>query len=315
MSNVDLSIVIPTYGGGESIGRLITRLAEVAAELGLRHEVIVVNDASPDKTWEVLTDLAPLHPELRAVDLLRNHGQAAASLCGLTLARGDLVATMDDDLQQPPEEFPRLLGALRDNPEWDAVVGTWPRDDGVLRNLGSWIHQILDRTIWGTPKGFRHTSFRLLRRPVVDVLVQHETRTPVLGPLLLQATRSVHNVPVSHQERGTGGSGYSVRAGMTIVLNNLLQGSTLPLKLLARLGLAAALMAAILALYLVTRWAVGVQSPPGWASSLIATSFFGGAILFGLGIVGEYMMLMMREVRRPPRWGIRRTLGESDSER
>ncbi|MDH3261186.1 MAG: glycosyltransferase family 2 protein [Acidimicrobiia bacterium] len=314
MSKVDLSIVIPTYGGEDSIRALVSRLAEVAADLRLRHEVIIVNDASPDKTWEVLTDLASLHPELRGVDLLRNHGQAAATLCGLTMARGDLVATMDDDLQQPPEELPKLLDALLEHPDWDAVVGTWPRDDSPLRNLGSWLHQVVDRTIWGTPKGFRHTSFRLLRRPAVEALVQHETRTPVLGPLLLQATRRVHNVRVGHKERSTAGSGYTVRDGMAIVVNNLLLGSTLPLKLLARMGLAASLGAAILALGLVIRWAVGVDSPPGWASSLAATAFFGGAILFGLGVVGEYLMLIMGEVRRPPRWGVRRTFGEPGPE-
>ena len=314
MSNVDLSIVIPTYGGADSIGPLVSRLEKVASHRQIRHEVIIVNDASPDRTWETLAALAPHHPELRGVDLLRNHGQASATLCGLAMARGDLVATMDDDLQQPPEELPKLLDALLEHPEWDAVVGTWPRDDSPLRNLGSWLHHKVDRIIRGTPKDFRHTSFRLLRRPVVEALVQHETRTPVLGPLLLQATERVHNVPVDHTQRATGGSGYTVRDGMMIVFNNVLLGSTLPLKLLARMGLVASLGAAILALWLVTRWAAGVNSPPGWASSLAATAFFGGAILFGLGVVGEYMMLIIREVRRPPRWGVRRTFGEPGSD-
>ncbi len=309
-----LSVVIPTYGGQNTIFTLLTRLRTVMEERGQAYEVIIVNDSSPDRTWELLEQRAAEFPEVRAIDLLRNHGQLIATMCGMAHARGDWVATMDDDLQQPPEEFPKLLDALEKNPRWDAVVGSWPRDEGLWRNFGSWVHATLDRLAQGTPKDFRYTSFRVMRRAVVDAMLANETRTPIVGPLLRQTSDRVYNVEVVHKEREGGNSGFRLRHGIAYVLTNFLQGSTLPLKLLARFGLLVTGLSAILAAIFLTRWAMGATIPPGWTSSFLATLFFGGATLFGLGILGEYVHLIVREVRRPPRWRVRQELDAGRTE-
>lgn len=307
----DLSVVVPTYRGADCLGELLERLREVARRRGLAHEVVVVNDGSPDRTWEILSKLAERHAELVAIDLLHNHGQALATMCGIAHARGRLVATMDDDLQQPPEELPKLLDALEDNEELDAVVGSWPRDQGILRNIGSAVHAVVDRVAYGTPRGFRHTSMRLMRRPVVDALKAHNTRTPVLGPLLRQVTANIANVPVEHVERSRGASGFRPIHGITTVFTNLFQASTLPLRLLSRLGLLAAAVAFLGGAIVLARWATGAEPPPGWLSSFLGVAFFGGTMLFGLGLLGEYVHLVMREVRQPPRWSIRSRIGPS----
>jgi glycosyltransferase involved in cell wall biosynthesis len=304
-----LSVVIPTYRGAQALAELLDRLHTALA--GVDYEVVVVNDASPDDTWERLEALAPLHPELVAVDLLANRGQALATLCGLAHARGDLVATMDDDLQHPPEELPRLLEALIAHPRWDAAVGTWPRDGGALRAVGSWFFARIDRIAHGTPKGFRHTAFRVMRRPLVDALLSHESRTPLFGPLLTQLSSEVHNLPVAHDARKHGSSTISLRAAASSVVANLIHGTTLPLRLLSRLGLICAGLALALAIIFLTRWALGADTPPGWASVFLAAVFFGGAALFGLGLLGEYIGLIIQEVRRPPRWSVRRVIGDT----
>jgi glycosyltransferase involved in cell wall biosynthesis len=304
-----LSIVVPSYRGRESLPVLLERLRALMTARGQRYEVIVVNDSSPDDTWPVLEKLAPSHPELVAIDLLHNHGQMLATFCGMAHARGDLVATMDDDLQHIPEELGKLVDALREHPEWDAVVGAWPRDQGLLRDLGSWLFARLDRLAYRTPKGFRATSFRLMRRPVADAVLSHGTRMPVIGALMRQATNRIHNVEVAHAPRAYGRSGFIFGSGVRMVLTNFFQGTTLPLQLLARFGLFSALLAAILGTLLISRWALGFATPAGWASSVVAIVFFGGATLFGLGILGEYFHLMLQEVRRPPRWLVRSRLG------
>lgn len=305
-----LSVVVPTYRGAPSLGELLDRLRSALA--GIDYEVVVVNDASPDDTWERLEALAPHHPELVAVDLLANRGQALATLCGLAHARGDLVATMDDDLQHPPEELPHLLAALTAHPGWDAAVGTWPRDHGSIRAAGSWLFAWVDRLAHGTPRGFRHTAFRVIRRPLVDALLSHESRTPLFGPLLTQLSDEVHNVAVAHEPRKHGTSTVSLRRAVSSVRANLIHGTTLPLRLLSRLGLLCAGAAFVLALVFVIRWLAGVDTPPGWASVFLATVFFGGVALFGLGLLGEYVGLMIQEVRRPPRWSVRRLIGGAD---
>lgn len=305
-----MSVVVPTYRGAASLPELVERTRDALGNIP--HEIIIVNDASPDDTWKVVEGLAATHPELVALDLLHNTGQARATLCGLAHARGEFVATMDDDLQQPPEQLPVLLNALLEQPTWDAVVGTWPRDDRWFRNLGSLVHRAVDRLVYRTPRDFRHTSFRVLRRPVVDAMLQHGTVTPVLGPLLRQVTSRVHNVEVDHHDRPYGTSNFRVGQAARTVLNNLLQASSLPLRLLSQFGLVVAAIAILLGLALIARVLAGSPGPPGWTSTALLTTFFGGATLFGLGLLGEYIHLIVDEVRRPPRWAIRQRLGRAD---
>jgi polyisoprenyl-phosphate glycosyltransferase len=305
-----LSVVIPTYRGRASLRLLIDQLVEVLTSEGWGFEVIVVNDASPDDTWQVLLEAVAEHSSLRAIDLLRNHGQAAATMCGLAHAEGDLVATMDDDLQQPPEELPKLLAALLDHPEWDVVVGSWPRDEGLLRNLGSWVHALVHRLAHRTSTSYRHTTFRVLRRPVVESLLDNETRAPLVGQLLRQTTHRIGTVPVEHRRRAHGRSSFRMRTGVRTVATNLFQGTTLPLRALSVLGFAASVLSLLLAAVFLLRWAGGANPPPGWTSSFLAILFFGGATLLGVGLLGEYLSLVLEEVRRPPRWRIRGQVGD-----
>lgn len=309
MSEIDVSVVVPTYRGRDSIGELVERLVSVLRVRNRPFEIVVVNDASPDDTWEILRTAAGRHQELVAIDLLHNHGQARATICGLAHSHGRLVATMDDDLQQPPEELPKLIEAIEEHPDWDAVVGAWPRDSTILRNFGSVVHALMDRLAHGTRLGFRHTTFRVMRRPVVDSLVAHRTRTPVMSPLVSQVVDRIHNVDVEHRSRPYGRSTITIRESVSRVLTNFLHGSTLPLQWLSRFGLLAAFGSLALAAFFFARWAMGVQTPPGWASTFLTTAFFGGAILFGIGLLGEYMKIIMEEVRRPPRWSIRQVAG------
>jgi polyisoprenyl-phosphate glycosyltransferase len=288
---------------------LVARTDEFFAARQLRGEIILVNDASPDATWSVVEELARAHSSVVGVDLMANQGQALATLCGIAHSRGRLVATMDDDLQQWPEDLAKLLAALNDHPEWDAAIGTWRRDHATLvRRLGSWVHAAADRYVHGTPAGFRHTSFRMMRRPLADALIEHETRTPVLGPMIRQLSTQVHNVEVRHSERRNGRSTITLRASVNRVITNVIHGTTLPLRLLSRLGAFAAALSVFLAAFFIARWAAGIQTPPGWASQLLITVFFGGMCLLGIGIIGRYLGLIVEETRGRPKWTVRTVL-------
>jgi glycosyltransferase involved in cell wall biosynthesis len=308
-ASIDISVVVPTYKGAESLPELVTRTEAFFASRQLRGEIVIVNDASPDTTWSVIEELARTHSSVVGIDLMANHRQALATLCGIAHARGRLVATMDDDLQQWPEEIGKLIDALDEHPEWDAVVGTWQRDQGqILKRFGSVVHAMVDRYVQGTPAGFRHTSFRLLRRPLADALTEHETRTPVLGPLIRQLSSRVHNVEVKHSERPYGQSTITLRESVDRVITNIVHGTTLPLRLLARLGVAAALFSALIGAYFTARWLAGIQTPPGWASVMLATVFFGGMILIGIATIGRYLSVIVEETRGRPKWAVRNVL-------
>jgi glycosyltransferase involved in cell wall biosynthesis len=305
-----LSVVVPTYRGARSLPELVHELAAAIEPTGLSYEVVLVNDSSPDDTWDVITELAAQDPRVRGIDLLHNHGQPTATMCGLAAARGSLVATMDDDLEHPPHELPTLLAALAEHPDWDAVVATWPVNRSWFRDLGTRVYALADRIAWGTPVGFRHTAFRLMRRPVCDALVAHETRLPVVGPMLHRVSSRVRNVEVRHGARRYGSSGFSVWAGLRRLTVNFKSGSTAPLAWLSGFGLALAFAAFVVGAGLLVRWAFGASSPAGWLSVMLAVVFVGGTNLLALGILGSYVDLLVREARRPPRWSIRRTAGD-----
>jgi polyisoprenyl-phosphate glycosyltransferase len=203
-----LSVVIPSFRGASTLPDLLRRLDVTCERLGTTHEIVVVDDASPDHSWTVLQALAASHPSLRAIRLATNCGQAAATMCGLALARGHLVATMDDDLQHPPEALGALLGALSSDPSLDAVVGAWSVDGRPARQVATRLKDLALRLALGAPGGTQHTALRLLRRPLVDAMLL--TRAPGAGPtqLLWQQTRAIATVTVPHHPRTSGRSGY-----------------------------------------------------------------------------------------------------------
>lgn len=306
----DVSVVIPTYRGAMSLPELAAAIVDMFEAREQTFEIILVNDSSPDDTWDVIRKLSSDDPRIRGIDLLHNHGQPMATMCGLASARGRLVATMDDDLEHRPDQLGTLIAALEDHRDWDAVVATWPIRRSGLRDLGSRIHAAADRIAWGTPTGFRHTAFRVMRRPVCEALVAHNTRLPVVGPMLHRVSSRVHNVEVETGQRLYGASGFTIGDGVRRVVQNFASGSTAPLKAISALGLVLALAAFVIGGGLLLRWAIGADSPSGWLSVMLATIFVGGMNMLAFGILGSYVDIIVREVRQPPRWSVRDSVGE-----
>lgn len=306
-SRPDLSVVVPTYRNGAGLADLSRRVLAVFDAERIDGELILVNDQSPDDTWQIVERLAAADQRIHGVDLLANHGQAEATICGLAHANGALVATMDDDLQQLPEDLPVLLRALDDDPSLDCVVGSWERDQkGRVKRMGSWIHARVDEVVHGTPRGFRHTSFRVLRRPLVAALVAHETRTPVLGPLVSQMSGRIANVEVRHQDRHRGRSTIGIRESVSRVVTNAIHGTEWPLHFITAVGVAASILSVLVGALFLARWIAGVSTPPGWASVFLATVFFGGLVLLAIATIGRYLAVVLQETRGRPRWSVRR---------
>lgn len=304
----DVSIVVPVYRSAEVLDALVTRIFAALPDRSV--EVVLVNDNSPDSSWQVMRELSRSDPRVRSIDLLNNHGQAVATMCGLSYSRAPIVVTMDDDLEHPPEEIPKLLSALANDAELDAVVGSWDRDRSLFRNFGSYVYEALDRVAWNTPKGFRHSAFRAIRRPAVDALLGHETQNPRLSPLLLEVAGRVINVEVDHTDRTEGASGFHFRDSVNIATTHFIYGSTLPLRLLARFGSFMAAASLAFGAYLIVRSLFGTDRPTGWLSVFVAVIFFGGMSLFGIGMLGRYIAVIITEVRRSPRWTVRETFPE-----
>ncbi|MCS7305238.1 MAG: glycosyltransferase family 2 protein [Thermoguttaceae bacterium] len=306
-AGVDLTIEIPVYGPPVVLPGLVERLAGVAGQLGLRWEVVLVDDASPYGAWEVIQSLHERYPgQVQAVQLMRNFGQHNALMCGLRFARGQLIVTMDDDGQHPPEEIPKLLNTLQQTGA-DVVYGVPERRRHPWwRNLGAWL--VIRFFQWALQTRVTPSAFRLMRRPVAEAILRYPYHFTHLDGLILWNTTRVAEVEVEHRPRQQGRSGYSFRKLATLALNVFTNFSLLPLQVASVLGLVAAAGGLLLGLMYLGLWLAGQIAVPGYASTIVAILVLGGLQLLALGILGEYLGRVHLNLNQRPQYTIRHVL-------
>jgi len=310
MSDLYLSIVVPCYRSGDWLADLAKRVRTVMASNGWSYELILVNDSSPDATWDVIQQIAENDESVRGVNLAFNTGQFRTTFCGLQQANGEIIVTMDDDLQQPPEEIPALVNALAADEGLDAVLANYAgKKHGLLRNLGSAVMNSLFRLSYGKPKEIRSTTFRAMRPELVRSICQYSTVNPNINPLIFQTTQKLKSVFVTHEQRKQGRSGYGLFKLFRLMTDNILSVSTLPLKIVTSIGVLAAFGSVLLAMYYLYRYwsGDGIENVQGFVTQVLLINFFGGLTLLSVGLLGEYVIRIMDEVRGRPRFLIRET--------
>jgi polyisoprenyl-phosphate glycosyltransferase len=301
---MDLSVVVPVYNSSATLRTLVERLVAVLDGLDRRYEIVFVDDGSRDDSWELLGQLQIEHPDrIVAIQLMRNFGQHNALMCGFRHAQGRLVATLDDDLQHPPEELPKLLAAIESS-RFDLVYGSADRRrHRAWRNAGSWVVQFVYRTIFRTKVSI--SPFRILRRELLDAMLSYTLNYTFVDGLLAWNTQRIGEVMVEHHPRRNGRTGYSLSKLVVLALNLFTNFSLLPLQLVSLVGLAAATAGLTAgAYYLMQSFSNGI-SVPGYASTIVSILVLGGVQLLSLGIMGEYLGRLHLNVNRKPQYTIR----------
>lgn len=291
-----ISVVIPVYNAAQSLRPLIERLSSVFKEEKNELEIVLVDDCSPDDSWKVLTQLKKEYCSvMRIVRLAMNSGQHNALLCGMSLATGDIIVTMDDDLQHHPEDIPQLIKPILDG--YELVIGAFPaKQHHVLRNAGGGFIDRLQRRIFGLPKDFQLTSFRAISKPLAQNVQQIGGIHPYLTAMLLSLTTKYLNVPVSHDARYFGKSNYNIIESLRLAANLILNYSSYLLYLVATLCFFSFLAALIFAGSVVYKVLIGGISVPGWASIMVLMSFYNALIFFVLLIISLYLSRMNRQI-------------------
>lgn len=305
---MDISIVIPVYGSQTTLKPLTERLCAVLDPTGRPYEIIFVNDDSPDHASAELEALQSRYREcLVVLELTRNFGQHNAIMCGFHHARGRYVVTMDDDLQHPPEELPKLLAAIEET-GLDVVYGRYDqKKHGLWRNLGSRVLNLVYRKVFGIAGQF--TSFRVIRREIVQALLTYDLNFTFIDGLLAWNTRRIGCCTVEHARRQHGRSGYSLRKLVVLAVNLLTNFSLLPLQVSTLLGLFSACVGFLVGVYYLGIALLRRIAVPGYASTITAVLFLGGVQLLALGIVGEYVGRLHLNVNRKPQFRVRRRIG------
>jgi undecaprenyl-phosphate 4-deoxy-4-formamido-L-arabinose transferase len=298
-----LSVVIPVYNGAATIGELVGALAGLDVPGGI--EVVLVNDGSPDDSDAVCRRLAATASvSVTYVEHARNYGEHNAVMTGLRHARGDYAITMDDDLQNPPEEVLRLFLHCRDG-GYDVVYTRYAeKQHAAWRNLGSrFANRVADLLI-DKPKGLYLSSFRCMSRLVIDGVTRYEGPFPYVDGLIMQVTQRIGTLEVRHLPRAQGRSNYTLRRLVRLWLNLAFNFSLLPLRLAVFLGLAMGAVGGIGALYVIGHALFG-QPPEGWASTMVVVLLLSAAQFVILGIVGEYLGRTFQTGNRKPQGIVR----------
>lgn len=300
-----VSIVVPVYRSAEILPELAAAVGQLMR--GRSFELVMVCDASPDNSWDVIRGLTSQYSFVRGVCLRKNAGQHNALMAGLSRARGDYVVLMDDDLQHPPSAIPELLGVLESGADV-CYVNYLQRKHALWKRVGSRINDLAATLLLGKPHNLYLSSFKALNRAIVDQVVKYDGPFAYVDGLILDATSAIQSVDVVHSERKSGEGNYSLRRSLSLWLKMATSFSVFPLRVLFVLGSIVAIVSILTIALLAYKKFTSPDLPIGWASTIAAIMFVGGLQVLGLGLLGEYLGRAYMKLNGKPQYVIREVI-------
>lgn len=303
---IGISVVVPVYNSSAILPRLVEELKPVLTGCSETHELIFVNDSSSDRSWDVIDGLSHKYTWVRGVDLMLNAGQHNALLCGIRAAKFDVIITMDDDLQNPPAEIPKLLEKL--NEGFDVIYGIPESEQhGLWRNVASRITKLVLQGAMGAEIARNISAFRVFRTRLRESFQHYRGPFVSIDVLLTWGTTRFGAVRVRHQPRQGGVSGYRIRSLISHAANMMTGFSVLPLQIASVTGFIFTFFGLATLFYVIVRYLIQGSPVPGFPFLASIIAIFSGAQLFALGIVGEYLARMHFRLMEKPAYTVRAT--------
>ncbi len=284
-----ISFVIPCYKSKNTITSVVEEITSTMFNLTTYdYEIVLVNDCSPDGTFNVIRSMAKQNPRIIGINLAKNFGQHAALMAGFRYASGDIIVCLDDDGQTPANEVGKLLEKIEKG--FDVVYASYEhKQHSVFRNFGSKINSKMTEVLLGKPKKLMITSYFAARRFVIDEMLRYENCYPYVIGLVLRTTRNICNVYVNHRQRKEGSSGYTLRKLINLWLNGFTSFSVKPLRMATYFGGFSSICGFLFLIYIIISYFLKGSAPVGWSSTMAIMLLLGGVILVVLGIIGEYV--------------------------
>ena len=300
-----VSFVIPCYRSALTIENVVKEIRETMNSLPQYcYEVILVNDCSPDDTFDVITALCKENDNICGVDLAKNFGQHGALMAGFHQVTGDILVCLDDDGQTPADEVGKLLAEIENGQ--DVVYASYDhKKHSIFRNFGSWMNEKMAQFLLGKPKELFVSSYFAARRFIVDEMLRYENAYPYIIGLVLRTTKRISNVPVKHREREIGTSGYTLGKLLGLWFNGFTAFSTKPLRIATISGSLFAVLGFVYGIYTIVKKFVNPAVPMGFSSTMAAILFIGGMLMIMLGLIGEYIGRMYICMNSAPQFVVR----------
>ncbi|MBO5031600.1 MAG: glycosyltransferase family 2 protein [Lachnospiraceae bacterium] len=304
-----VSFVIPCYRSERTLEGVVAEIRNTMQTLPeYEYDIFLVNDCSPDNTFEVIASLCEKYDNISGISLAKNFGQHAALMAGLRRSDGDIVVCLDDDGQTPADEVGKLLEEIHNGS--DVVYASYERKKhSAFRNFGTWMNDLMTRAMLGKPKELHITSYFAAKRFVVDSMLEYENSYPYIIGLVLRATRNITNVPVRHRSREVGTSGYTMKKLLGLWFNGFTAFSILPLRVATVTGVVFAGAGFLYGIYTIIKKLINPAVPLGFSSLMAAIVFIGGMLMIMLGLIGEYIGRIYISINNSPQYVIREEIG------
>ncbi len=308
MAEKKISFVIPCYRSENTLEAVVSEIEKTMSGIGAYdHEIILINDGSPDNTWGTIKTVAKKYGDkVTGINLAKNFGQHAAIMAGLNAVNGDIVICLDDDGQTPADEAGKLIAAIENGADV-AYARYGHKQHNLFRNFGTAMNEWMASVMIGKPKELYVSSYFAARRFVVDEMVKYEGSYPYVIGLVLRTTRNIVNVDVNHRKREIGESGYTLSKLFALWINGFTAFSIKPLRIATVSGFVFAFFGFLYGIYTVIKKLVYPVAPMGFAALMSAVMFIGGMLMLMLGMIGEYLGRLYISQNKNPQYVIRET--------
>lgn len=302
-----ISFVIPCYRSQATLPSVIREIQETMEGLSqYTYEVVLVNDCSPDNTFDSIRELCRENKNITGINLAKNFGQHSALMAGFHQVKGDIIVCLDDDGQTPADEVGKLLEGIEKGA--DVVYAQYAhKHHSGFRNWGSHVNELMTRVMLGKPKDLFVSSYFAARRFVVDEMIKYEYPYPYVIGLVLRTTKNIVNVEVNHRDRMEGTSGYTLGKLLGLWFNGFTAFSVKPLRIATVTGAGCAFLGFAYGIYTIIK-KIFINPPglvTGFSALMSVLVFMGGMLMLMLGLVGEYMGRMYISMNRSPQYVVR----------
>ena len=313
-----VSFVIPCYRSAEMLPGVVGEIQTTMESLkAYEYEVVLVNDCSPDNTFDVIRRLCQENAQITGINLAKNFGQHSALMAGFHHVKGDIVVCLDDDGQTPAGEVGKLLAGIERGA--DVVYAKYSqKHHSSFRNWGSRVNERMTRMMLGKPKDLYLSSYFAARRFVIEEVKRYENAYPYVIGLVLRSTKNIINVEVTHRDRQAGESGYTLGKLLALWFNGFTAFSVKPLRIATVSGMCFAILGFLYGIYTIIK-KIFINPPglvTGFSALMAMLVFMGGMLMLMMGLVGEYMGRMYISMNNSPQFVIREMVGkDADEER
>ena len=310
-SSFDVSVVVPVYRSQEILPHLVEKVKKAFEATPWRFELILVNDLSPDDSWNVIKRLAAENHFVKGMCLIKNVGQHNATMAGLNEAEGEIVVIMDDDLQHPPEAIAMLVETIRSG--HDVCYTRYAnRQHETWKKIGSWFNDRAATILLKKPPGLYLSSFKALHRRIVDQVVRYDGPYAYIDGLILDVTHDIGVATIQHQARFEGKGNYNLRRSLSLWLKMATSFSVFPLRVATVLGMVLTCLSVVGTLMVITRKLMHPELAAGWASLIVTILLVGGIQTFCLGVLGEYLGRAYLKINKKPQFVVREVIQSGD---